>query len=268
MVYSGAVVSTFDDGLLRRLQVTSGAQMNIANAQMEVVSVASNAILRASSADIDGITLENRGAAYISGGIVSNSEVGSRAILQFCSGTTAVDTVVKAGGHCYIGAGATVSGNFTIEAGATIIAFTGGTVNFSIDGRTSDDSALLNNMSAIRGNIAYSISVDSAQSMGKYRLADGVKNFTKAVELDFGGSILEGLSLDNNISGNGVTFDLQLEDNSLYLEMSYQATALESTPDLLAGIDSYSTGLANDAAAADPAAAAQNNEQLKNGFLA
>jgi hypothetical protein len=188
--------------------------------------------------DISGLEVRGRGAAYLSGGVATNLEVDKQGILQLCSGTTASDIVVHTGGHCYIGEDAVVTGEFTIETGATILAFSGSELNFSIAGRTAESDALVTNFSLIRGKIDYTITVSADQSAGVYRLADGVKSFKGDMDLTFGDVLFENLALDQVVSSNGMSFELTLEDNSLYLELTSwntpAAAAFTDDADILA----------------------------------
>jgi autotransporter passenger strand-loop-strand repeat protein len=188
---------------------------------LETIQITSNASLLVSSSNITNLLVKERGVAYLSNCTAIGIEVEKLGILQFCSGTVAANTVVHAGGHCYIGQDAIVTGNFTIENNATVIAFTGSELNFSINGITSgNEKALVNNLAAIRGNINYTITITTDQTTGVYRLADGVKNFTNQVQLECEENIWGSLDLDQDLNNGELNFDLFLEDGSLYLEIS------------------------------------------------
>ena len=246
-------------GIARNTTICSGVQINTENGVIETMTIGSNAIIRTSNTEVSDLYVTSRGAAYISGGTLAGAEVEKYGILQLCTGSIASDITVLAGGHCYIGEGATVTGTFTIGTGATILVFTGGVINFSIAGRTADDTALVNNLSAIRGKIGYSITVSADQDAGIYRLADGVKTFDNSLDLTYGDIELSDLTLDHDVSANGVNFDLNLVDGSLVLELTFLdngvniITDWSDYPSAIAGTDTAVTG---------------QNDPYKNGMLA
>ena len=258
-VLTGATVALRDGGIATGM--LNGA-LTASGGTVQDMTLGSNAILRASSTVVDGLHLTSHAAAYISAGTAADLEVDQYGILQLCEGMTASNITVHKGGHCYIGKDATVTGTFTIETGATILAFTGGYINFSVDASASADTALLNNMSAIRGKIGYTITVAEGQTTGVYRLADGVKNFTNAVELTYGDAVLEGLTLDQDLQLNGMNFDLTLENGSLYLELTSLAA-----PAMLSA-DWSDPGADPMLAAGDDPASALFDEHHNNGLLA
>lgn len=269
LIVSGANIS-LNNGTLRNAELDAKARLTLGQGTVDTFIVNSNAFLTTSDTAMSNLHIKERGAAYISGGIVSDSEVDNLGILQFCSGTTANNTLVHSGGHCYIGSGAVHSGTLTIEEGATVLAFTGSELNFTIAGRTADSDALVNNLSLIRGNISYSITVSADQDSGIYRLADNVGEFTGDLKLFFGDETFENFSLGEVIESNGASFELSLENDSLLLEVftpELQESAIFDEGNMLQGIEQFSIF--------DPMLAGNDSidtnsgsELFKNGILA
>ena len=261
---SGGSMTVYEGGIVRDATFYGNANTTIGGdgGIFERVNVASNGVIRTSNVTVTDLTVETRGAAYLSGGVATDLEVASKGILQLCEGTTASDITVLSGGHCYIGKDAVVTGEFSIAAGATVLAFTGSELNFSIAGRTAEDSALVDNLGAIRGRIGYSITLAEDQAAGVYRLADGVKSdsFTD-FEVLYGELELEGLNLEQDIISNGMNFDLNVEDGSLYLELS-----VATEEDLLAYSSRFDGGY--EGTATENLTAGTESDPLKNGLLA
>ena len=262
-------------GIARNTQIFSGAVISWADGSAEGVQVNSNASLLVSNMVISDLLLKERGVAYLSNCTLAGAEVEKLAILQFCSGTVASNVFVSSGGHCYIGKDAVVSGSFTIESGSTVIAFTGSELNFTVDALTAGNTqALVNNLAAIRGNIDYSLTVSTDQAAGIYRLADGVTAFNKKVQLACGENLWDAVILDQTYSNDNMSFELFVQDNSLYLEITDLTTAQASdmsafdsgSGDITAYNNSYD-GLEN-TAATDSIANDSSNDPFKNGFIA
>lgn len=237
---SGAYISLV--GTMRNAELLAGQRAVMSGTgKVENMTVYENAFLTTSKTEISGLMVEELGAVYVSGGMISDSEVENLGILQYCSGTVASNTVVNSGGHCYIGSGAIHQGELYIEEGATVIAFTGSVLDFTLVGRAADDEALVTNLSAISGNISYSITVSTDQASGLYTLADNVETFTQDVDLYFGDLLFEGFNVGETIETEFVSFELILEDNTLFLEVESDLpvaaafSALQSPPHDLAG---------------------------------
>jgi hypothetical protein len=130
-----------------------------------------------------------------------------------------------------------VSGEFSIAEGATVLAFTGSILNFTV-GDCSADKALVNDLCAISGNLDYTITLSTEQSSGLYRLADNVDESFKQEELMlfFGEDSIEGFNVGEILNAQGVTLELSLENNSLFLEVTNpNAPALSGIPDIDGG---------------------------------
>lgn len=270
MVHSGGSM-VLSGGMVYEAELMSGAKVVWGNGYAEDTLVHSNGFLTTSETEVCGLLVASRGAAYISGGTVSGAEVERFGILQFCSGTEARAVVVHSGGHCYIGSGAVVGGELTIETGATVLAFTGSELNFTIEGRSAEDGALVSNLGGIIGNISYTITVAEDQAAGVYRLADSVGTFTKDVTLAFGDEVFEGFNVGETLeSESGFCFELYLEDTSLLLEVSSGASpvALYSAgEDVLSGMENYTEGDGVLAASLGDYSGGES-DILKNGILA
>ena len=284
-IYSAGSVCIYSGGIADNLYVRSGGRVSLqggtvrklefvgkqnvvwtdVDGSVENMIVNSNVFLKTSNATVGGIQVREMGAVYVSGGVVMQSEVDGWGILQLCSGAVASNTVVHTGGHCYIGSGAVVTGEFTVETGATVLAFTGSELNLNLEARSADSEALVNDLCSIVGNISYSITISADQEAGLYRLADNVLTFTNDVQLFWGEEVFEGFNVGETLECNGISLELILEDNSLMLEVS--------SPELYLNLDHGAGGLPD---WTDPLAAGTDlesggntmNDPLKDGILA
>jgi hypothetical protein len=219
------------------MEIAAAARCTLTNGQVEGLVANANTFLTTRDTDISDLEVRTLGAVYMSGGVLSGAAVEDRGILQLCSGTYAADILVGSGGHCYLGNGSVVSGEFSIAEGATVLAFTGSILNFTV-GDCSADKALVNDLCAISGNLDYTITLSTEQSSGLYRLADNVDESFKQEELMlfFGEDSIEGFNVGEILNAQGVTLELSLENNSLFLEVTNpNAPALSGIPDIDGG---------------------------------
>ena len=269
VVFSGGSMY-LSGGIVRNTELTSGGRIKLNDGIVETINVHSNAFLTTSETTVSGLTVLERGVAYISGGNISDSLVENLGILQFCSGTIAANTTVEAGGHCYIGSGAEITGSLTIESGATVLAFTGGTLNFSVDTHTAGDEALVNDLSLIRGNLEYTITVAADQASGTYRLADNVTSFENDVRLVWDDEIYEGFNVGETVELDGNLCELTLQDGSLLLEITSETSAAEASlleEDLLQGVEVFAVS-GETSCVDDISGITAGSEVFKNGILA
>jgi autotransporter passenger strand-loop-strand repeat protein len=131
------------------------------------------------------------------------------------------NTQINSGGKLYISSGGTHKGSLQIENGATVSAYKGAKIDFTLSGRTEADDYLINNLSLIKGAPSYTISVASDQTNGTYKLAQGASALTGTFSISSGATVLGNISVNGNIlEADGKTYDLNNVNGDLTLTIS------------------------------------------------
>ena len=149
-------------------------------------------------------TLMSKGVINIlDGGITSDVSVDSDGLLRVYSGGVAKDTLVSAGGELMLRkagavasgvtfqagghlsiyeAGGKVTGKMTFETGATVAAEAGAILDFDLTQTTPGADALVNDLSfALPLPFSYTLTVEGADTDGKYNLAGNAAGFNKTI---------------------------------------------------------------------------------------
>ena len=79
--------------------------------------------------------------------------------MNISSGGTADNTMVNSDGDMYISFGGIHRGSLQLESGATVSAYSGAIIDFTLTDRTAEDGYLINNLSLIKGTPTYTITV-------------------------------------------------------------------------------------------------------------
>ena len=186
-VYSGGVADETTVNSGNRMWVTGVANKTTINSGLVDVS----------SGGVVSDTTVNSGYMYIfSGGVASETTVNSGGIVRISSSGTATATKVNSG-SITVFSGGEHRGSLYIAEGAVVSAYEGGVIDFTVAGRTVEDDYLINNLAAIEGTPTYTITVDTYQAAGTYKLAQGADAFTGSISIgtetaDFGSITVNG----------------------------------------------------------------------------
>ena len=109
-------------------------------------------------------------------------------------------------------------GSLYIAQGATVSAYAGSTVDFTIAGKVSRSGWSVNDLSAITGDPGYTITISEKQQDGTYKLAQSAENFTGSITVsngiyDYGPITANGEA----VRINGATYTLNLSNGDLTL---------------------------------------------------
>ena len=137
---------------------------------------------------------------------------------------------MRSGGVLYISKGGTLAGVLNVISGGIASAYTGATVNFDLRNRSTADSALINDLSLLSGNPAYTITVSPTQSFGTYKLAAGAGNFNGSITIGDCTNTYGEVSLDA-ILFNNVFYSLRNTDGNLNLTISSSMPAPDPEPE-------------------------------------
>ena len=134
------------------------------------------------------------------------------------SGGTASNTTINYCGDLYVSDGGKVTGYLSITSGATVSAYSGSIVDFDISARSAYAPALMNNLSLVRGDPTYTVTVSADQENGRYLLAGGATGVSSIFSLGTDGSNYGTITVngDKQIYGNYI-YTLATEDSNLIL---------------------------------------------------
>ena len=172
-------------------------------------------------------TVNSGGIILISGGLAESATVNEGGSMRVAAGGTANSMTVKSGGELQFGSkGGTLTGRMTFSAGAVVSAKDDAVIDFDLTHTSPTSAALVNDLSIVQGTPMYTLTVNGAQSIGAYKLADGASGFGSKTEITVRnpvGTDLGVLTVDsksNTFSYGGKKYTLQLNDASLVIIVS------------------------------------------------
>ena len=172
--------------------------------------------------------------AYIyvnNGGSASNVNVSSSAKL-YVSGGGVVRDVFVSSGSAYVSRGGKLTGKVTFGDKATVSAYDGAIVDFDISGVAAGNTALVNDLSVIKGTPTYSLTVANKQSSGTYRLADGAASFNGTITVTTAGGVEVGeVRIGQSLSVGSGRYSLAVNDNKLQVTITGDVSI--KTPEVL-----------------------------------
>ena len=203
-VYKGGSASDVNISRLARLYVLGGAASNF------VVGSNGQAIVSSGGWAVGG-SVTSDGALYVSGGGV------------------AADLVVSKGGCAYVGSNGWLTGK--LELSGIVYAYSGGLVDFDISGLSTENTALINDLSLITGAPTFTVTVSDSQEFGTYTLAEGAASFTGYVAvINTVGDVLDWVDVGDTV--NYADRDFTLSQNSGLLSFTV-SQAEEKVPEVV-----------------------------------
>ncbi|MBE6357647.1 MAG: hypothetical protein E7057_00180 [Lentisphaerae bacterium] len=200
--------------------------------------VNSSALMYVSGGIINDTIINSSGKVYISsGGKANNNIVGSFGYISVFSGGMMNDNTISAYGSMVVAWGGNAKnttvhtggivhivgkhyGSLQIESEATVLADRGSIIDFSVATQKITDDYLINHLSLISGAPTYTITVDSNQAYGVYKLAQGARYFNETISIG-DGVVNYGLIAVNgkDLLFNGITYSLKQLKGNLTLEI-------------------------------------------------
>ncbi len=203
----------------------SGATVTYASNYFGVYYGSGNKLI-SSAMTMSGVSLDSSesgsGIMYVmNGGVVNSTTVNSTGAMFVNSSGTAVNTVVKSAGSMYIAEGGIHSGTLTIEDAGVVEVADGGTIDFTVAGRSGSDDYLVSNLALISGTPAFSITVSGDQAEGTYKLAKGAAEFTGTLTIKDSSSAFGTVTVNGeDFESKGVIYSVDLNDGNLTLTVS------------------------------------------------
>ena len=167
-------------------------------------------------------TIVNKNCSILvySGGIANYTTVDYYGSMNVYSGGTAKNTTVN-GGFLDIESTGKHTGNLLLTSGATVSAYAGSIIDFTVSERKSTDDYLINNLSLISGTPTYTITVSSTQEDGTYKLAQGAENFNGSISIGDGTLNYGSITVNGeDFVHNNVTYSLDKEEGNLLLNIN------------------------------------------------
>ena len=169
-----------------------------------------------------GTSVYGFGNLYISsGGTAADTNVFSRGSAIVCDGGTASNMIIGSGGRLIVESDGRLTGQITLENGASSWISGGGIMDFDLSGMAPGGAAFINDFSLFKGNPVYTLTVSGAQAHGTYRLADGVSKFIKTISVrGTDGTALGSLTTGQTVCINDSDYTLKLNGSALTLTLS------------------------------------------------
>ena len=202
-VYANGKLTAKAGAVLNNLDMQGG--LAVVSRGVELNGIEINGGTVSAFSDIEG--------AVINGGVLS---AGHGALLS--------DTYVGTGASLVMSGHVAHSGTMTISEGASVTAKNGAVIDFTVAGRTSEDGYLINNLDAITGSAAYTITVSGNEKVGTYALADNAASFSGTITVKDNNdpaTVYGNLTVNGDkLYYNGDAYQLKLEDSKLSLVVS------------------------------------------------
>lgn len=233
--------------------VNSGGELRISSGGVasKTTVVSSNGLYVYDNGTANETTVYSGAGLYVHGGVASNTTVHSYGELYIHSGGTAVgvtanasggiwvegvasnlivnsgggvgatgtvrNVTISSGGMLHFGAAGKLTGKMTFENGAVVSAFENSFVDFDLTRTSIGAEALLNNLSAIAGEIPlYTLTVGGSEAYGEYKLAEGAAGFNETITVvNTSGTKLGTLTVGSKAMAGGAAYTLNLADGSL-----------------------------------------------------
>ena len=225
----------YSDGIVNGATVESGGSM--------IVS---------SGGTATDATLFSSGYLYVSGGGSANDvEVLSGGNAQVSNLGTVNGATVNSGGRLLIFDGGKATGKMTVESGAIVSVYYGGTLDFDLTRAEAGEAALVNDLSVfqVQGGYAprYTLTVAGTEAEGMYALAEGTAEFTNWITVVNASGQKYGIfSVGETVKIGEACYTLNLTDSLLSVTVWEPASPPEDpvgTPDKVswkaAGADGY-----------------------------
>ena len=240
-IHSGGCVYVYKGGEAHNTQIASWGNFYINGGNAYNTEISFAYVYASGGGILSNTTAYYQGGVRLSNGSAINNTL-SRGYIHAYNGAFVNSTVVHSGGNVYlynkgivqntqlnsggklyISSGGTHKESLQIENGATVSAYKGAKIDFTLSGRTVSDDYLINDLSRIKGTPNYTITVDSAQATGTYKLAQGASALTGTLSISSDGTVLGNITVNGNtLTANGFTYDLNNVDGNLTLSISMQ----------------------------------------------
>jgi len=214
-VVSSNGLYVYDDGTANETTVSSGAGLYVHGGVASNTTVhSSGELFIHSGGTAVGATANASGGIGVEG-VASNIIVNSDGVAEVLG--TVCNVTISSGGRLYFGAGGKLTGKMTFENGAVVSSFENSFVDFDLTRTSIGAEALLNNLSAIAGEIPlYTLTVGGSEAYGEYKLAEGAADFNETITVvNTSGTKLGTLTVGKKAMAGGAAYTLNLTDGSL-----------------------------------------------------
>ena len=179
----------------------------------------------------NSVNVQSGGRLYVySGGTLNKTAVTSGGTMCVSSGGVQNEVRVLSDGSVTVSSGGKLTGKLTLSSGAVVTVSSGGIVDFDLMQTSAGASALVSNLSVIKGSPKYTLTVGSGSEMprpGTYSLAAGAAEFTKTITvtdsfgvklgtLTAGGAAFNDRGLDYTLALNGAELSVTVAESTLF----------------------------------------------------
>ena len=206
-----------------------GSSFEMKDGLISGYAVSSGRIQVSGGGVMNDAVVNSKGAIWISrGGIVSGATVNADGSINVSNGAILNDAAVKSGGALRISEGGRLTGKTTLESGAFVSA-NGGVLDFDLTKTSAGGAALVNDLSLIKGNAVFTLTVSGLQDPGVYSLAAGAAGFagTITVQNTYGADIGT-LTVGQTVYIGKDAYTLNLSDGDLSVTIEPPTVTLDN----------------------------------------
>jgi autotransporter passenger strand-loop-strand repeat protein len=185
-------------------------------------------------------TTVSGGSLFVSsGGLAANTTVRSGRMTLSSGGTASNFFHSGGGGYIYVSSGGILTGQMTFAAHAYVSAYEGAVLDFNISELSPETApVLVNNLSAIRGTVLYTLTVSPTQEKGAYTLAEKASNFNSTITIrDTTGQSLGTVCAGERTELNGVVYELSLVNRDALTLTVSEGTPVDTIPPTVLNIN-------------------------------
>jgi len=179
----------------------------------------------------NSVNVQSGGRLYVySGGTLNKTAVTSGGTMCVSSGGVQNEVRVLSDGSVTVSSGGKLTGKLTLSSGAVVTVSGGGIVDFDLMQTSVGASALVSNLSVIKGSPKYTLTVGSGSEMprtGTYSLAAGAAEFSRTVTvtnsfggklgtIEVGGVAFNDRGLDYTLALNGAELSVTVAESTLF----------------------------------------------------
>ena len=219
---SGGTLSVMSGGTAAGTEIRSSGSMSVkegGTAEGTVVTRGGRLIVSHGGTARNTHAVQNAAIVVSRAGLAGNTTVEDRGFLVVSRYGSAADVTVKSGGRVFVYKDAVLGGTLRLDDGAVVSAYEGAFIDFSL-ALANASVPLIDNLGAVTGAPAYTVTVSAETEEGVYLLATGAADFTGTITVRDDTMRYGTLTVQNPLVYGWNTYALNLNDDALSLTVT------------------------------------------------
>ena len=208
----------------------SGSSFEMKDGLISGYAVSSGRLQVSGGGIMNDAVVNKNGAIWISsGGIVSGTTINADGSITVSNGAVLNDASVKSDGALRISGGGKLTGKISLESGAFVSAYDGAVLNFDLTKVEAGGAALVNDLSLVKGNPVFTLTVSGLQTPGVYSLAAGAAGFAGMITVqNTYGADIGTLTVGQTVYIGKDAYTLNLADGALTVMIEPPTVTLDN----------------------------------------